>query len=217
MNAPLHHPSEDRLLAYVTGQVDAGLRLLLEAHLGACDACAAKTAAYSEPGGSALSAMAPQPSSGKDSEFFDSIMARVDELEEGFPFLVGGEAVPVPERLAAILPKPSALRWQGLLRKGVRYAALLEDQVRQAGLYLVHIKAGCSFPAHAHVGLEQAVILAGGTRDAQVQMEAWDYQEHEPGSAHEPTALPDEDCWILTRLEGGTLRFEGWRGLVQRL
>ncbi len=213
-SAPLHHPTEDRLLAYVSGQIDFSLRLLMETHLGVCDVCANQVAEFSAPGGAALR---ETPKEVPIADFFDRIEAQVNGLSAAQAFKVEGTPVPLPDRIAAMLPKTSNLRWKSILKSGIRYVTLLEDKAKDAAVYIVHIKAGCGFPAHTHLGLEQAVILAGGTKDHLCTMEAGDYEENGPELTHQPTALEDEDCWLLTRLEGGDVRFGGWRGLLQKL
>ena len=218
MRMPLHHPDGDRLLAYVTGHSDPSLRLILEAHLGSCDTCAGEVAELSQAGGACLretSLDAP----GNLEPLFARIEAKVAEgetLNTSHFFKATGITLPLPTSLSGLLPRPGHLRWRSIFRTGVRDATLLEDKARDTGLYLVHLKAGCAFPEHGHGGLEQALILAGGARDGGEQLEALDYREYHPGSVHQPEALPDEDCWLLTRLEGGTLHFSGWRGWLQR-
>lgn len=214
MNTPVHHPTEERLLAYVTGQIDFSLRLLLETHLGVCDVCARQVAEFSEPGGASLREASQDA---PPADFFDRVEAKVNAISQPQSFMVEGTSVPLPNHIAAMLPKCSDLRWQSIFKNGVRYVTLLEDKARDAALYIVHIKAGCGFPSHTHPGLEQAVILAGGTKDHLCTMEAGDFEENGPELTHQPTALEDEDCWLLTRLEGGNVSFGGWRGFLQKL
>ncbi len=219
MRAPEHHPPEDRLLAYVSGQLDTGERLLLEVHLGVCDHCAHDVSKLAGPGGLGLKSRAISRS---PADLLERIEARLDRLDnrKALPtFRVGGEALPIPASLATELVQmkgADSLKWHGLLKKGIRYLTLMEDRAKDAAVYLVHLKAGSAFPGHAHLGLEQAVVLSGGTQDHRVQLEAGDYQENPAGTKHQPMALPDEDCWLLTRVAGGTLAFDGWRGWVQK-
>lgn len=199
---PRHHPSPEALLAYAGGQSDPHLRLLVEVHLEACDACAREAGAWAEPGGALLQALAPAP---VPADLFARIQAALPR----------GEAADagLPAAVARLLPPAPRRRWRGVLRRGIRFLELLEVAGRDSALYLLHLRDGAAFPDHAHAGLEQAVILAGGARDGAVQLEPGDWHAMAPGSRHAPRAQAGEDCWLLVRVEG-RLAFRGWRGLL---
>ncbi len=199
---PLHHPSEDALLAYAGGQADAHLRLLVEVHLEACEACAAEAGALAEPGGALLRALAP---ASVPSDLFARIQAALPAQASGDGSL--------PPSVARLLPAAPARRWRGVLKRGIRYLELLEGAGRNSALYLLHLQDGAAFPDHAHAGLEEAVLLAGGARDGATDLEPGDWHAMAPGTRHAPRARAGEDCWLLVRVEGG-LAFRGWRGLV---
>lgn len=202
LRAPRHHPSADALLAYGTGQADAALRLLVEAHLDCCDACAGETGALAEPGGALLAALAPEA---VPPGLFARIQAALPRPGAADPTL--------PAAVARLLPPAEPRAWRGVLKRGIRFLRLMEGQVQGAAVYLLHLQAGAAFPHHAHEGMEDAVLLAGGAVDGVLELEAGDWRHMEPGSEHAPHARPDEDCWFLVRLEGG-VAFSGWRGLL---
>lgn len=205
---PALHPSEDLWVDYAAGQVDAATRTLLEAHLAFCDPCRTLVLAAAAVGAPALRDASPVEAPGG---LLAGILARLKAPE---PPRVGREALPLPRPLWPLLPDLSAATWRGALTPGFRFL-----QVRQPGspgLFLVHMAAGRPFPRHGHTGLERSIVLAGGLRTEEGVMEAGDFEEAAPGHVHAPLALPDEDCWLLASLEGG-IRFEGWRGLLQRV
>lgn len=58
------------------------------------------------------------------------------------------------------------------------------------------------------------MILCGGLQDEFGTLEAGDYEESTTDKVHRPMALPDEDCWLISSVEGG-VRFSGWRSWFQ--
>ncbi len=202
LRAPRHHPSADALLAYGTGQADAALRLLVEAHLDFCDACAGETGALAEPGGAILAALAPEAVP-------EDLFLRIRAALPG----PAAETLPLPPAVSRLLPPPDQRVWRGVLKRGIRFLQVLEGQVQGAAVYLLHLQSGAVFPHHAHEGMEDAVLLAGGAVDGVLELEAGDWRHMEPGSEHAPQARPDEECWLLVRLEG-SVAFSGWRGLL---
>jgi putative transcriptional regulator len=159
-----------------------------------------------EPGWRMLQSLAPAP---LPADLFAKILDRIEVQSRPSP-----GALPLPDPILGLLPGEP--RWKGFLLRGFRFLRLLEEAPRGAGLYLVHLAAGTAFPSHRHGGLEESVILAGGLEDGGLRFEAGDWASAEAATSHSPRALPDEDCWLVARMEED-IRFTGWRGLVQRL
>lgn len=205
MNGPALHPSAAHLEAYVSGQAGAPVRLVLEAHLLTCTPCRIQVEARALPEVPA----APAAAAPADPALLAGIRARLqapDPAPSDLPF--------GPE-LRRLLPLPGRLPWRSALRPGIRVAVLAEDAPSRSTLYLVHLKPGRPFPLHHHEGGECSVILQGGLRDGEVEAHAGDFQETGMGTQHSPVALEGEDCWVLACAEEGSVRFEGWRGLLQ--
>lgn len=211
MSDPALHPTEDRWLDYATGQLDPASRVLLEAHLAFCSSCRTGLARWTTPGALALGT--PQPAQSPDptlAALLPGLLARVKPVAAP---QVQGEALPLPRSLWPLLPDLSRAQWRGALTPGFRFLSV--PMAQGPDLQLVHIDAGRPFPRHGHGGYERQVILAGGLRDGNRQMEPGDFDEAE-GHTHAPIALPDEPCWLLASLDEG-IRFTGWRGVIQRL
>lgn len=203
---PRHHPPDAQWPAYVAGSLDQARRLLLEAHLTHCDACAREAARLAEPGGTLLRELRPEP---PPADLFERLLVRLSDA----PMT---NRDPIPAFLRPHLPPEGERAWQGVLKSGVRLLEIAAGESRRVRLYLVHIAAGRAFPHHAHGGLEEAVILAGGAVDGGIRLEPGDWRSYPEGSVHQPAAFPDEDCWILARIEE-EVRLSGWRGVLQRL
>ncbi len=201
---PAHHPPDSHWLDYARGEADPTLRIMLEAHLDLCDACAAQVAALSEAGGALLRRIRPQA---PPEDLFDRILERLPQGPSPAHFHL-------PPSFRPLLPDEGGRAWRGLLKAGVRFLEVAAEEGRGLRLYLVHLAAGATFPHHSHRGSEQALILAGGARDGSLVLEAGDWKQYGPHSAHQPGALPDEDCWLLVRVED-EIRFSGWRRLFQ--
>ena len=201
---PRCHPADDLWLDYAAGQLDTPSRSLLEGHLAFCPACREQAERALAPGGAAL---AEGPGIPAPAHLLGGILAR---LKPPAPPQVQGEPLPLPAPLWPLLPVLDGARWRHALTRGFRF---LEAS---PGLYLIHMAQGSPFPTHGHRGLERCLILAGGLRDGDRVLEAGDFDETRPSQVHTPVALPDEDCWLLASLEGG-IRFQGWRGWLQRL
>ncbi len=206
MTTPALHPTDSHLQGYVSGQTHPPVRLVLEAHLLACAACRARVETLADSQVPEVSA----PAVPSDPALLAGIRARIQARAETV-----GTDLPFSPELRRLLPLPGRLPWRSALRPGIRVAVISEDPVSRATLYLVHLKPGRPFPRHHHEGEECSVILQGGLRDGAVEAHAGDFQETGEGTHHGPVALPGEDCWVLACAQEGSVRFEGWRGLLQ--
>jgi putative transcriptional regulator len=205
MRTPALHPGATHLEAYVSGQAAAPVRRVVEAHLLACETCRTQVEARAVPEVPAAPAGLPPA----DPALLAGIRARLRAPNPA------PSDLPFGPELLRLLPLAGRLPWRSALRPGIRVAVLAEDAASRSTLYLVHLKPGRPFPLHHHEGGECSVILQGGLRDGEVEAHAGDFQETGVGTQHGPVALEGEDCWVLACAEEGSVRFEGWRGLLQ--
>ncbi|MGE0640023.1 MAG: cupin domain-containing protein [Thermoanaerobaculia bacterium] len=206
----MKHPSEETILAAVSGGLDRPHRIVVEAHLEQCPTCRASQGELARAGGSFLTGIPPEAPPAALWERLESAVRSAPPVDRTDP------AWPLPESVRAELrgqPKPS---WWSLLLNGGKVAVLLEDPATKALLCLGEMPGSRRFPRHEHLGFEQVTVLAGGYEDERGSFEAGDYAEYGPGSEHGPDTLDGDPCWTLFRLEG-KVRFRGWRGLLQRL
>jgi len=205
---PAHHPTQEQWLDYTTGQLDPATRTLLDGHLAFCGLCREQVKEVSDLGARVL---AEGPEEPVPLALLGSILARLKVAQAP---VVEGQALPIPERLWPLLPDLGSIHWQGAFTPGFRFLKVLE--AHGTSLFLIHMTAGSTFPRHGHTGPERSLVLAGGLQDDQGTLEAGDFEEATAEHVHAPVALPDEDCWMLASLDG-RIRFQGWRGALQRL
>ena len=122
--------------------------------------------------------------------------------------------IPLPAVARRELPEIGACRWRYLPARGARLATLLRDPLSGSALYAVHMPARRIFPEHLHQGPEDVLVLAGGYADEFGDFEAGAFASYAPGTRHRPMTEPDEECWVLFRIEKPNL-FTGWRGWLQ--
>ncbi|HKI03915.1 MAG TPA: cupin domain-containing protein [Thermoanaerobaculia bacterium] len=206
------HPSEELLLAVASGEADLPYRVLVEGHLDACAACRATLGEISAPGGALLSELRPEQPPDIVWQSLRTRIAALPPKPQSPPFA----GIPLPEAARRELPDLDEVRWMRLPIRGARLAVLIRDPFTGSVLILGHMPPRRFFPEHLHQGPEDVLVLAGGYADRFGTYEAGVFASYAPGTRHRPLTEPDEECWILTRLEKPNL-FLGWRGWVQRL
>ena len=207
------HPPEDACSPWPPDRPTSPTGCWWRGVLDDCAACRATLAEISAPGGALLASLSPEPPT---DGLWESLRARVAALPPGpgpdDPRLAG---VPLPQGARRRAPLPH-LAWHNPLARGARMALLLRDDFTGSRLILGHMPARRAFPRHLHLGPEDVLVLAGGYEDQMGTFETGAYASYAPGTEHRPFTEPDEECWILFRLEKPNLFF-GWRGWAQRL
>jgi putative transcriptional regulator len=206
------HPSEEILLAVASGQADFPYRVLVEGHLDNCAACRAAMGEISAPGGALLASL---PAERPPDHLWERLRTQIaaPALAPEAPLLAG---LPLPEGARRELPALGKIRWLPLPARGARMARLLRDPFTGSALFVGHMPPKRFVPEHIHQGPEDLLVLAGGYEDQYGTWEAGAFASYAPGTRHRPFTEPDEECWILFRLERPNL-FTGWRGWLQRL
>lgn len=207
---PAHHPAEERLNSYALGRLDSSFRLVIETHLALCEACRVRV---SDAAAQLVDPVQNVPAQPLPEGSLSSLLKKVRALPALAAPMCGRETLPLPVTTWPLLPDLGSLRWQGALSPGFRFLRL-PSAPSSADLFLLHLRKGCPFPRHGHLGVEQSMILCGGLQDEFGILGAGDYEESSTDKIHRPMALPDEDCWLISSVEGG-VHFSGWRGWFQ--
>jgi putative transcriptional regulator len=208
------HPPEETLLTFASGEADLPLRVLVEAHLAACPACAAVVVELRAAGGRLLAAL---PETAVEDGLWERLRGRLDREPAPPAALDSGDSaidLPVPPAALAELPALRPLRWRWAWAPDARLALVARDPGTHSMLLAARMPGARSFPRHLHVGPEDVVVVTGGYDDHLGRYEAGNYAAYAPGTSHRPHTEPDEGCAILLRLEKPN-RFYGWRGVLQ--
>lgn len=207
------HPPEEVLLAFASGQADLPRRVMVEGHLDTCAVCRRTVGELNSSGGALVAGLREEA---PPAWIWERLRVRIESTPQGAPPNPHLRGLPLPQGAVRELPDLGALRWRWALARGARYALLARDRFAGSVLLLACMPPGRFYPQHIHEGPEDVLVLVGGYEDQRGHYEAGEYACYEPGSGHRPLTAPDEECWVLTRLEAPN-RFLGWRGWLQRL
>ena len=219
MNARQSDPSQGRLIdtllaSYAAGTLSEPLTVLVASHLQ----IKAENRLYVEDleaaGGILLDEIEPVPLPDRDRRLASVQSSRA---------AVTGERLSAPNGTNGLLPPAlrayfgsafDACRWRGLL-PGIKQCRIAKDAA--ADVSFLRCRAGKTIPAHTHNGLEVALVLAGGFRDASGRYARGDVAVADDKVEHRPIIDRDGECIIFLVLEG-SVRLTGPFGrLLQRI
>lgn len=184
---PRHHPSDDILVEYASGALEAGFGLVVGAHVEGCAACRAKVRGFEAASGAALKD-APHVEIGAGA--LASVMARLDEASAAPP----ADTRPFLERLPL-----KSKKW---VAPGVWVAAVDTPHASENRVYLLRVGAGMAAARHEHSGAEFCTVLKGAYRDELGLFSAGDFAMAEDDLNHQPKVEPGEECICLFATEG---------------
>ena len=195
-NQPTHHPSDERLLDYVSGAASEPVSLVIATHLALCPRCRREAQELENLGGALLEDM---PADTLSPECLDRMLARIERpespVEPAKPALAATVDPSIPQPLRGYLDRPLAdLPWR---RRGAIAEASLLPGVEKHKTRLLWIRAGAAVPQHTHEGSELTLVLKGSFHDAQGCYVRGDVEEADSDVDHRPIAGDDEDCLCL--------------------
>lgn len=211
-----HHPSDDSLMRYAAGTLEAGPAIIVAAHLEQCPACRERMALCEAVGGAVLAETEPTPMS---PNALARALAAIDDLpdddaferqrtEASTPIVFGDLELPGALRNAKI----GRWRWMG---PGMRFSRIRLPHDPQANVMLLKVAPGRALPEHGHSGTEFTQIIKGSYSDETGRYGPGDFAEMGADVEHEPIVDEGEDCICLAALDG-RMRFNGLIGrLVQ--
>ena len=211
-----HHPDDELLLRYATGELPEAWSVLVATHVALCLECRSKVRAAEAVGGTLVAEAKP-----------------VDMLEGAFEATLARTLAPRSENGAGavvshadgdetkpLLPQPlrdyaggdlNGVKWRRLGR-GAYQIPLVSDRGSPAAR-LLRIPAGRPVPEHGHNGLELTMVLRGSFTDGGQRFGVGDVQTADADLEHQPVAEHGEDC-ICLAVTDAPLRF---RGLFARM
>lgn len=109
---------------------------------------------------------------------------------------------------------PSRVEWRETSSPGVGWIPLYlasdaggrsreEGDPPPEASVLIRMDAGCGYPRHRHLDVEEVLVLRGGYRDELGTYTCGDYVRYEAGSAHAPVALEGDTCVLFASARGG--------------
>jgi len=201
-----HHPTDDTLLRFAAGGLNAGLTLVTQAHLQSCPQCRTRLAGFEATGGALLD---EQPPAALAPTAFADVLARLDAPAAA----TMRPPAPVGPDLPAVLAGCEIGRWYWLGR-GIRYSPVRLPWAPEANVMLLRVAANCAVFPHTHAAHELTQILRGGYTDCTGTYGPGDMADADDTLLHQPWA-DAEGCLCLAALEG-PMRLDGWLGRWQR-
>ena len=195
--SPGHHPTEAWLVDFASGSLPGPARMVVQAHLSVCPACAATLAAAEAVGGAMLADLQPaalQP---------DALALALARIERPVPPAPAEVASP-PGWIEVPTEVTRAMRRRRRLAPGV-WVAPVQRNREGVRSYLLGIPRGVSLPHHTHQSWEITVVLKGAFRDADELYTAGDFIETDPSIRHSPRVTADGDCVCLAATEGSLI------------
>ncbi len=187
-----HHPSEDILAQFVSGELPAAVSVAVSIHVEMCTCCQKKVAKYTEQ----VAALSLVETANEDThlEFdLDDMFAQItqDESLESVPAKVSATLRWADKQIVA----PTALQqlefsdWAGLGKVNRSRVKLDDDSNRSS---LLHIEAGGQIPEHTHTGQELTVLLEGSFKDEMGEYHRGDFIWLNADHKHQPVS--EEGC-----------------------
>lgn len=196
-----HHPSEETMLRLAAGTLQAGLSVVVRAHLEHCPACRAELRKLEAIGGAMLEDLPPEP---LDELAFNQVLARLNEPvvpRAPRPARQARKLLPEGMSLPAALKGADIGRWMWVGR-GIHHSRVRLPWAPDQNMMMFRVDSGRKVIHHSHGGAEFTQILAGSFVDDTGSYLAGDLAEADETLEHQPVAGP-EGCICLAALEAG--------------
>jgi putative transcriptional regulator len=214
---PRHHPQDEFLLRYASGELTEPLALVVASHLAFCPECRGAVTQAEAMGGALLETMLPETAAAPDlQQQIDLTLARANRSRtdaDGTPMArTSGLAVPefpLPLRAYA----GDAIAWRPL-GPGIQHRVVAKDR-RGTVARLLKIAPGRSVFEHGHSGIEMTLVLQGSYLSAGMQFTRGDVESADEATNHQPVADPGATC-ICLAVTDAPLRFRNLLGRIMQ-
>lgn len=208
---PHHHPAEEFLLQYASGESTEPFALLVASHLAQCARCRAIVAQAEAIGGALLDALSGD--SADPAAVERDVAAILARAERGLE--------PAPPRTVSPLPSPlrpyvrgfDSVPWQSL-GPGIRHCVLAKDR-HGAVARLLRIAPGRGVFPHSHHGNEMTLVLQGSYRAGSARFLPGDVECADETVTHQPIADADATC-ICLAVTDAPLQFRNLLGRMMQ-
>lgn len=193
-----HHPSDETLICYAAGTLEAGPAVVTESHLAVCAPCRARLSAFRVAGGALLDDLPPTALSPQ------ALALTETRLDQPVP---PPRRRRTPPRLPSGVDLPASLRaydygrwfWQA---PGVWGARVLVPDQPKSSARLLRIAPNTKIPEHGHTGREFTLVLSGSFSDGRSRYLPGDFSEADSDVDHQPIVDPDGVCVCIIAMEG---------------
>jgi len=201
---PIHHPSEHLIAEFAAGSLSFGPALCVSTHLEQCLECASLADNFALLGAALIQEGENIEVSG---DLFERVLGQIG-TQSVTPF-DKQSVVTAPRNgaLHGLLPKSlESLPWKSLAGGVSSYTLNTGDD--DHSVKLLRVSRGRGVFTHTHTATEFTVLLRGGYSDELGNFNAGDFVECNTNHRHAPLAHRDQDCYLLTAVEG-SLKFTG--------
>jgi putative transcriptional regulator len=212
---PHHHPAEEFLLQYASGQATEPFALLVATHLSQCPDCRAIVAQAEAIGGALLDALPVEaPVEGVDRATIDRGVAAVLERASRHQALTPPRPISrMPSPLRPYLRDFDSVAWRSL-GPGIQHSVIAKDRYG-AVARLLRIAPGRGVFSHGHGGNEMTLVLQGSYSAGDVRYEAGDVECADETVTHQPVAGPGVAC-ICLAVTDAPLQFRNLLGRIMQ-
>lgn len=191
------HPTEQQILSFAQGNMNAAEALVVSAHCDMCSVCNAKLRAESEK--QAVSALSDSATDAK----LDNIMASIlqqpvsESKPVGLPMSstieLDGRSFTVPRALRRYVRKTG--NWSSLVGKLWQAPVDLGD-IGVANF--IYMEKGGRVPEHTHKGSEFTLVINGEFSDGIADYDSGDFISLDGEHTHAPMSDASEGCLVFS-------------------
>jgi len=198
-----HHPSDEVLLHYASGTMDAGLAMIVAIHVAQCPMCQTRVSEFEVLAGEIMLNLPPtlmEP---------EALARTLSKIEGTAPAAARLMPKPRPPFFLEGIELPAALRdceignWR-FRAPGLRGARVKIPGHPQANVMLFRGRPNTKLPSHGHRGIELTQVFAGSFTNPNGRYHPGDLAEADCDTDHQPVIDADGECICIAAAEGRT-------------
>ena len=203
----LYHPDIELIKKYESGELEAGLGLLVKTHLNNCEACRVRAESELERQASDFfhSSDTTQISPDQSDDIFNSIFEKVEGAQPKVERNnINGPATLkfhdktflLPDTLSFVSDKD--ISWKEF---GENSAVAQVTSGKAGGLFFIYLGPGETIPKHGHHGREYSYVLDGHYSSDGHRLDTGDFSTFEESDIHEPSTTSEDGCLVISWVE----------------
>jgi putative transcriptional regulator len=204
---PQHHPADEFLLQYASGEATEPFALLVASHLGKCAECRAIVAQAEAIGGALLDTLPVE--SADPAAVEQDVTAVLERAARNSEAPDAGSVSPVRHYLGDL----GSVAWRSL-GPGIQHCVVAKDR-HGAVARLLRIAPGRGVFPHTHGGNEMTLVLRGSYRAGNARYMPGDVECADETVVHQPIADADVTC-ICLAVTDAPLKFQNLLGRIMQ-